>query len=83
MTPAFFGKPFPAIYELALTRLSPRPERRRVLMVGDTLHTDVLGGRTMGFATALVTGYGPIGGANAFEAIRRSSIVPDYVVDRP
>ena len=31
-------------------------------MVGDTLHTDILGGRQMGFSTSLVTGHGALVG---------------------
>jgi glycerol-1-phosphatase len=82
-TPRFFGKPFRGIYELALSRLSPMPAPDRVLMVGDTLHTDVLGGRSMGFATALMTDFGAFSGADVDAAIAASGIAPDYVVRRP
>ncbi len=78
ITPRFFGKPFPDIYDLAMSRNAVHPSR--VLMVGDTLHTDVLGGRRMGFATALVTDHGSLVGLDVAEAIRRSGIVPDYVM---
>jgi len=47
-------------------------------MVGDTLHTDILGGNKFGIATALVL----TGNTSAEEAtlmIRTSSIIPDYV----
>ena len=83
IVPNFFGKPFPAIYELALGRLSPRPDPARVLMVGDTLHTDILGGRLMGFSTALVTDYGALAGADVDAAIAVSGIRPDFVIRRP
>ncbi|PRY95663.1 HAD superfamily hydrolase (TIGR01450 family) [Hasllibacter halocynthiae] len=80
VAPRFFGKPFPDIFELALER---RPaEAARVLMVGDTLHTDILGGRHMGFSTALVTGSGSLAGLDVADAIARSGIVPDYVIGR-
>ncbi len=81
--PEFYGKPFRHIYDLALSRLSSPPPPGEVLMVGDTLHTDILGGRSMGFATALVTDYGPLAGADVAGAIRRSGIVPDHVIARP
>ncbi len=81
--PEFHGKPFRRIYDLALSRLPSPPPPGQVLMVGDTLHTDVLGGRGMGFATALVTDYGPLAGADVGGAIRRSRIVPDHVIARP
>lgn len=76
----FFGKPFPEIFELAMSRHAVDPSR--VLMVGDTLHTDVLGGRHMGFASALVTGYGALRDIDVAEAIRLSGMVPDFVVNR-
>lgn len=79
--PRFFGKPFPEVFELVLARQSPRPAPERVLMVGDTLHTDILGGGRMGFATALATDHGSLAGLDAAEAIRRSGIVPDFVVN--
>lgn len=78
----FFGKPFREIYDAALSRHRPPPAPERVLMVGDTLHTDVLGGRQMGFATALVMDYGLLAGLDAGEAIHRSGILPDYVINR-
>ena len=81
--PDFFGKPFRDVFDLALSRIDPRPPATRVLMVGDTLHTDILGGRTMGFATALVTEYGAFAGADVDAAIAASGIAPDYVIPRP
>ncbi|MGR3464432.1 MULTISPECIES: HAD-IIA family hydrolase [Rhodobacterales] len=79
-TPEFCGKPFRAIFDLALSRLSPAPAPARVLMVGDTLHTDILGARAMGFASALVTEHGPLAGADVVAAIDRAGIVPDFVI---
>ena len=49
----YLGKPFPAIWEKVKRSL---PEGSRVLMVGDTLGTDVLGARVAGFDSALVVG---------------------------
>ncbi|WP_407457375.1 HAD-IIA family hydrolase [Fibrobacter sp.] len=49
----YLGKPFPAIWEKVKRSL---PEGSRVLMVGDTLGTDVLGARVAGFDCALVVG---------------------------
>jgi glycerol-1-phosphatase len=82
IVPEFFGKPFPEVFELALSRLPYRPPPERVLMVGDTLHTDVLGAKSLGFAAALVTGYGSLAGADVAAAIRKSGIVPDFVAER-
>ena len=75
----FCGKPFPDIFELALVRRSTI-DPARVLMVGDTLHTDILGGAQAGFATALVTGHGSLLGLDVGAAIRGSGITPDHIV---
>ncbi|SDY34017.1 HAD-IIA family hydrolase [Citreimonas salinaria] len=80
--PVFLGKPFAGVYDLVLSRLPNPPDPSRVLMVGDTLHTDILGGRHMGFATALVTGFGALKGLDPADAIARSGISPDFIVER-
>ncbi len=80
--PEFCGKPFPAIFELAMARLPTPVPPERVLMVGDTLHTDILGAQARGFATALVSGYGALAGADAARAIDDAGIRPDFVMER-
>lgn len=80
--PEFFGKPFPSIFDLAFDRIGP-VDRDRTLMVGDSLHTDILGAQSVGVASALVSGYGFHAGQDVNAVIARSGIVPDYVVDRP
>ena len=51
-----YGKPFAPAFELALSRLGRAAARReRVAMVGDGLHTDILGGLAAGLGTVLVT----------------------------
>lgn len=82
IVPEFYGKPFANIYDLAFARLGP-VDRRRVLMVGDSLHTDILGAQAAGIASALVTGYGFLAGQDAGRAIARSGIVPDILTERP
>jgi len=83
VTPVFFGKPFANVYELAFARLPQDIRRSRVLMVGDTLHTDILGGRVAGVKTALVTQYGSLRGVEVAKAISQSGIVPDFILPRP
>lgn len=51
--PLFLGKPFPGVYERLLEGM-PGLARERILCVGDTLHTDVLGGAVAGMHTLLV-----------------------------
>lgn len=82
VAPEFFGKPFSNIFDLAFHRLGPT-DKSRVLMVGDSLHTDILGARTAGVASALISDFGFFAGQDVREAIARSGIVPDYLVRRP
>ncbi|THD82913.1 TIGR01459 family HAD-type hydrolase [Aliigemmobacter aestuarii] len=78
----FFGKPFRNIFDLAFARLPDGFDRARVVMVGDSLHTDILGGRAAGVATALVTGFGFFAGHDVAPFIRQSGITPDFILDR-
>ena len=75
----YFGKPFPDAYDDALARL-PGVPRHRIAMVGDTLHTDVLGGRAAGIGSVLVTDHGLFAGRDTAPYITRSGIVPDVIV---
>jgi HAD superfamily hydrolase (TIGR01450 family) len=81
--PLFFGKPFPAIFDMARERIRPGTPDHRVLMVGDTLHTDILGGNAAGFRTALIQGYGFFDGQDPTDSIAASGIIPDFILDRP
>ncbi len=49
------GKPDPAIYDMALARLGIA-DRRRVLVVGDGLHTDIRGAAAAGIDAVFVAG---------------------------
>lgn len=78
-TPQFFGKPFDnafAIVRESLEGIDPA----RIAMVGDTLHTDILGGAQAGWKTVLVTGHGLLRDLDVESAIERSGIRPDYIV---
>lgn len=79
-----FGKPFPPIFEKAMNRAreySGVTDPQRMVMVGDTLHTDILGGSIMGMKTVLVTGSGFLRGLNVEEHIEASNIKPSYILD--
>ena len=78
MAPVFYGKPFGGAFEAALARLGDVP-RERVAMVGDTLHTDVLGGRAAGLGTVLIAAHGLFRGLDPAPYIARSGIVPDVI----
>ncbi|MFD0980461.1 HAD-IIA family hydrolase [Tropicimonas aquimaris] len=81
--PAFYGKPFANIYDLALARIGREVPPSRVLMVGDSLHTDILGAQTVGVASALVAEFGFFEGLDIPNAIARTAIVPDFIIRRP
>ena len=83
LAPEFYGKPFGNVFEYVMARLTPPIDPRRIVMVGDTLQTDILGGRAAGMTTALVTDYGSLATFDTEEAIRRSGIVPDFILPGP
>ncbi|MBF0620854.1 MAG: HAD-IIA family hydrolase [Magnetococcales bacterium] len=75
------GKPYPAIFELATARF-PDIHPERILMVGDTLDTDILGGSAMGFKTCLTLSGVYAGKKDQLENLYQvRGIRPDYVVD--
>ncbi|WP_165856354.1 HAD-IIA family hydrolase [Marinobacter sp. JSM 1782161] len=77
ITPVFYGKPYTPAFEAAMARLG-NPDPDRVLMVGDTLHTDILGGQSAGMSTLLVTEHGALKGLDAGRCMERSGIFPTY-----
>jgi len=80
LRPVFCGKPFAPIYARITARF-PAIAPGRVLGVGDTLHTDILGGRAAGWRTLLIeNGFcrGQDGAALAAEC----GIWPDFIAPR-
>ena len=71
--PQFFGKPFGNAFQAVLDRLGDIPPVR-VAMVGDTLHTDVLGGAAAGMKTVLIEKRAPGGQAGT------SSRIENYLI---
>jgi HAD superfamily hydrolase (TIGR01459 family) len=49
----WIGKPYPEIYEAAL-RLTGKPDRSRVVCIGDSIEHDIAGGKGAGLSAALV-----------------------------
>ncbi|WP_150911483.1 HAD-IIA family hydrolase [Marinobacter halotolerans] len=76
--PEFFGKPYAPAFAATLDRLDGI-KRNRILMVGDTLHTDILGAQAAGMATLLVCNHGSLKGMNIDDCVRQSGITPDWV----
>lgn len=81
--PQFFGKPFGNAFSEVIRRVErdrPGTLLARIAMVGDTLHTDVLGGAAAGIRTVLVTDHGLFKGHGIEAYIAESGIVPDFIV---
>jgi glycerol-1-phosphatase len=76
----YFGKPFPDAYADALARLQGLSPGR-IAMVGDTLHTDILGGAGAGMGTVLIRNHGLFAGRDLAPFVARSGIVPDWLLD--
>lgn len=76
--PEFFGKPYAPAFRAVLERFADIPPEQ-ILMVGDTLHTDILGGQNAGMKTLLITEEGSLKGLNIPDCIAQSGIAPDYI----
>ncbi len=83
--PRFFGKPFAQVYDMTwerLVELGYQGSPTRVLMVGDTPFTDVLGGNNAGLHTALMADYGLCRTLALDPLFARCGIWPDWVITR-
>ena len=85
--PLWFGKPFSTIFEMALEKVqyitgSPI-NMSRTGMVGDTLHTDILGANSIGIKSILMTKYGLLRNQNIASCIKKTGIIPDYLIESP
>lgn len=75
----FHGKPFESVFQMVESSHS-HIDPSRICMVGDTLHTDILGGCARGWKTLLVTDHGLFAGLNVNDFIEGSAIVPHFIV---
>ena len=75
-----FGKPDSQMFMYAFEQLPKELNIRRqdILMVGDTLHTDILGGNKFGINTLLVLS-GNTRAENYETLIQASGVIPDFV----
>lgn len=80
----FHGKPFQSVFELVRQRVDEvvafKVPNERIVMLGDTLHTDVLGAKAAGWSSILVADHGLFRGKNVDDYINTSGIVPDWVI---
>ncbi len=77
--PEFYGKPYANIFDLVFDRISPDTPKSRIAMVGDTLHTDVLGGAAYGVQTVLIENHGLFAGNDVDGFIKHSGIIPNWI----
>jgi HAD superfamily hydrolase (TIGR01450 family) len=78
-----FGKPDAMMFSYAYSKAKEeRPDltKQQVLMVGDTLNTDILGANKFGLDTALVLS-GTTLAARASALIEASGIIPNFICD--
>lgn len=76
--PQFFGKPFRNAFEIVARRISGVAPHR-IAMVGDTLHTDILGGAAFGWRTVLIKDHGLMKGSDENKLFLSTGIRPDFV----
>lgn len=77
-----FGKPDSQMFMHAFEQINQEGKfsRQDILMVGDTLHTDILGGNKFGLRTVLVlTGNTRAGSVDI--KVRSTGVYPDYICD--
>jgi HAD superfamily hydrolase (TIGR01450 family) len=79
----FFGKPFGNVFrEIAKRLINKRGfyDEQRTLMIGDTLHTDIIGAAAAGISSALVTGTELTSTEIAMQFIEASGIQPNFMI---
>lgn len=77
-----FGKPDAQIFQFAYEHIQMHGpiDKADILMVGDTLHTDILGANKFGIDTCLVLSGNTLA-TRAESRIESSGIIPDYVCE--
>ena len=79
-----FGKPAPEVFAMAQARIDASAGRAvpgaRIAMVGDSLHTDVLGAAAFGWRSVLVLSHGLFRDQPIEPLIEASGIAPDFCV---
>jgi len=82
----WYGKPHHASFQMAiniLQRKTDRPLRKsHIAMVGDSLHTDILGATAAGLLSVLVTDYGLMRGLNISRICQQTSIHSHIIAPR-
>ena len=84
LRPQWFGKPYLPAFKLAVEKINQLSAvvvaNHRIAMVGDSLHTDILGGAAAGLGTILITNYGLLRAHDADQLCSEMQIFPDWQV---
>lgn len=83
-----YGKPDPRIFDALIARYCPNVPKKNILMIGDTLGTDIKGAKLAGIDGCLVLD----GGVTEYnlnnekitllDYINKEGVEPDYVIDK-
>ncbi len=76
--PVFYGKPFANAFDAVIRRF-PNFDPKRIAMVGDSPHTDILGGAAAGWRTVLIQTHGLCKYHDLETVFNQSGIRPDFV----
>lgn len=71
-----YGKPDPKIFDALIARYCPSVPKSKIIMVGDTLRTDIKGARLAGIDTMLVVE----GGVTEYEMKRENLSLSEYLL---
>ena len=82
----WIGKPYAEIYHYALQKIG-LSDPARAVMVGDTIRTDIVGGKNAGLKTVLIVGTGITAdliasGKELMQIADSEGAVPDYLLER-
>ena len=77
--PQYFGKPFAEAFRTVQERLGGEYQADRIAMIGDSLHTDILGAAAMGWRAVLVLEHGLLKDLAFDTLIEQTAICPDFV----
>lgn len=80
INPIYLGKPYAPIFQLAQKELEQRSNRplkpQNILLVGDNLAADIIGGLALGYRTALM-----LTGVTERALLDNSKVIPDMVFE--
>jgi len=73
----YYGKPYPAIYEIAIEKMNEWGinDKKKIVMIGDTLETDILGARNVGIDSALV-----LTGNATLDQVAKTILMPNWIL---